>query len=728
METTNRNLKREIKDKLADDVLRGALARFGEAYPIARAKAYENVDDIEALRDSLKEMKQATVANIEAVADQFEAQSVKRGAKVFRAKDGPALKEYLLALCKDKNVKRIVKSKSMASEEIHLNHDLAAAGIHVKETDLGEWIISLAGHKPSHMVMPAIHLSRHQVADYFSKELNQDIPADIPFMVQTSRKALRDEFLQADMGISGANFGIAENGAIGLVTNEGNARLVTTMPRIHVVIIGYEKLIPTIKDTVPILRSLPRNATAQMLTSYVSMISGPVPTMVKKDGQWVEEDKELHIILFDNGRLKAAKDEKFQQIYQCVRCASCLNVCPVYQLVGGHVYGHIYAGGIGAILTAFLNSMGDFEAFNELCIGCRKCTTICPGKIDIPGLIEELRTRAVKEHGLPFAVKTVFENVISNRKLFHSLLRVASLGQKPFQSGDFIRHLPLFMAGLTKDRSLPAIADAPLRDRVNKITKKLAAPAKKVAFFSGCNIDFVFPETGESVYKVLQDLNIQVVFPEDQGCCGKPVIGMGDAETTKKIARRNIAAFEEADVDCVIAACPSCTETLHVTYAELLKDDPQWAERAKNFGHKVREFSQFVAEEYEKAGRLTGQSAGGTKVTMHDSCHMKRVLEIHEEPRKLLENAEGYELVEMKDCDKCCGMAGAFGIKYAELSAPILKQKVQNIKDSGAQVVAVGCPACMMQIGGGLDKQAPEIKVKHIADILAEGIKDDAKK
>ncbi|MDR3565058.1 MAG: LUD domain-containing protein [Negativicutes bacterium] len=727
MESANRNLKKEINEKLADQVLRDALARFGEAYPVARAKAYENVDDIEALRDSLRDMKIATVADLDAVADKFEAEATKRGAKVFRAKDGDALKEYLLNLCEAKGVKRIVKSKSMASEEIHLNHTLEKAGLHVKETDLGEWIISLAGHKPSHMVMPAIHLNRQQVADYFSKELSEDIPADIPFMVQTARVALRDEFLQADMGISGANFGIAENGAIGLVTNEGNARLVTTLPRIHVAIIGYEKLIPTIKDAVPILRSLPRNATAQLLTSYVSMISGPAPTMVKKDGKWVEEEKELHIILFDNGRLKAAKDDKFKQIYQCVRCASCLNVCPVYQLVGGHVYGHIYAGGIGAILTAFLNSMGDFEAFNELCIGCRKCTTICPGKIDIPGLIEELRTRAVKEHGLPFAVRTVFENVISNRRLFHSLLRVASLGQKPFQSGEFIRHLPLFMAGLTKDRSLPAVADSPLRDRVHKITKNPANPVKTVAFFSGCNLDFVFPETGESVYKVLQDLNIQVVFPEDQGCCGKPVIGMGDAETTKKIAKRNIAAFEEANVDYVIAACPSCTETLHVTYAELLHDDPAWAKRAETFSHKVREFSQFVAEEYEKAGRLGKESAGGTKVTLHDSCHMKRVLEIHEEPRKLLAGAAGYELVEMKDCDKCCGMAGAFGIKYAELSGPILKQKVTNIKDSGAQVVAVGCPACMMQLRGGLDKQAPEIKVKHVADILAEGI-DGAKK
>ncbi len=723
METSNRNIKREISEKLRDDVLRGALGKFGEAYPIARAKAYENVEDIEALRDSLKAMKVAAVADIEAIADKFEAEASRRGAKVFRAKDGAALKKYMLDLCQEKGVKRVVKSKSMASEEIHLNEALEKAGIHVRETDLGEWIIAIAGHKPSHMVMPAIHLNRQQCAEYFSKELKEDIPPDIPFMVQTARKTLREEFLQADMGISGANIGIAENGAICLVTNEGNARLVTTLPRVHVVIIGYEKLIPTVKDALPILRSLPRSATSQVATSYVSMISGPVPALVEKDGQWVEQDKELHIILFDNGRLKAAKDEKFKEIYQCVRCASCLNVCPVYQLVGGHVYGHIYAGGIGAILTAFFNSMGDFEKINELCIGCRKCTTVCPGKINIPGLIEELRARGVKDHGLPFSLKLLFENVISNRRLFHSLLRTAALGQKPVQSGRFIRHLPLFMAGLTEGRSLPAIADSPLRDRIHKITKKLAAPAKKVAFFSGCNMDFVYPDTGASVFKVLQDLNIAVVFPEEQSCCGKPVAGFGDVETTKKIAKRNIEAFEKAGADYIIAACPSCTETLHVTYPEILKDDPEWAERARTFAAKVKEFSQFVAGEYEQAGRLA-KKPGTTKVTFHDSCHMKRVLGIHEEPRKLLESTGTCEVVEMKDCDKCCGMAGAFGIKYAELSAPILKQKIDNIKDSGAQVVAVACPACMMQIGGGLDKQAPDIKVKHVADILAENVKD----
>ena len=720
--TQDRNLRKEIEEKLNDEVLRGALGRFAEAYTTARAKAYENVEDLDSLRESFRQMKINTVANLEAITDKFEAEATKRGVKVYRAKDGDDLKKYLIDLCQKKGVKRIAKSKSMATEEIHLNHALEEAGLHVKETDLGEWIIGIAGHRPSHMVMPAIHLSRQQCAEYFSQELHKEIPVDIPYMVQEARLNLRQEFVQADMGISGANFGIAENGAIGLVTNEGNARIVTTLPKIHVVVIGYEKLIPTIQDASYIMRMLPRNATGQLMTSYMTMVDGVTPLMVKgPDGKWVEEEREVHYILLDNGRLKAAKDPVLKESFNCLRCASCLNVCPVYTVVGGHVFGHIYAGGIGAILTAFLHGMKDFEHINEMCIGCRKCVEICPGKINIPGLIDELRARAVKEHGLPFAAKVVFENVLSNRKVFHTMLRMASIGQKPFQSGRVIRHLPLFLSGMAKDRSLPAIADAPFRDRVAKITKKIDKPVKKVAFFAGCNIDFVFPETGEAIVKVLQDLNMEVVFPMDQSCCGKPVLGMGDRDTGKNIAKRNIEAFEKVDADVLIFGCPTCAETWHETYLSIFADDPAWLARAEKLAHKVQEFAQFVAPLYAAQGRLN-KKTGATKVTYHDSCHMRRGLGIYKEQRQLLDAAKDYEFVEMKDCDKCCGMAGAFGVKYTEISMPILKNKVDNIKNSGAEIVAVGCPACMMQIQGGLDKQAPNIRVKHVAEILADEI------
>ena len=524
------------------------------------------------------------------------------------------------------------------------------------------------------------------------------------------------------MGITGANFGVAENGAIGLVTNEGNARLVTTLPRIHVVIIGYEKLIPKVKDIAKIVRLLPRNGTCQRMTSYMTMVDGPTPVIYKKDGEWVEENRKQYVILLDNGRLKAAHDPKMRQAFQCVRCASCLNVCPIWTLVGGHVYGHIYSGGIGAILTGLLGkgSMEAFGQFSDLCIGCRKCVSICPGKVPIPDLIDEFRHRNVKEKGLAFPEKMAFQHILTNRKLFHTLLRTASLAQKPVQSGKFIRHLPLFFAHLTEGRSLPAVSDKPFRDRMAELSKNNPKnPVKRVAFFSGCNLDFVFPDTAENVVKVLQDLNMEVVFPEAQSCCGKPAIGMGDRDTGKVLAKQNIEAFEKAGADVIVCACPTCAETLEKTYVEMFAEDSKWRTRVELFAAKIREFTSFVAEEYEKQGRLK-ETEGAEKVTYHDSCHMRRGLNVWKEPRALLKAAKDVDFVEMHNPDKCCGMAGAFGMRYAEISLPMLKEKLNNVKNTGASTVAVACPACMMQIGGGLDQDLPDVKVKHIADILAE--------
>ncbi|WP_196594433.1 L-lactate dehydrogenase (quinone) large subunit LdhH [Pectinatus sottacetonis] len=718
-----RNIKSEIDSKLHDPILRSNLERFSEQYPIARAKAYANVDSIEDLRDDLRDMKRYSVAHIEKLADEFQASLEKRGAKVFRAKDGDELKEQLMAICRENNVHNIVKSKSMATEEIRLNDYLEEKGLHVKETDLGEWMLSVAGQHPSHMVMPAIHLNRKQCAKFFSDELKEDIPSDIPFMVQTARKVMRKEFLKADMGISGANFGIAENGAIGLVTNEGNARIVTTLPPVHVIIIGYEKLIPKVSDASKIMRLLPRNGTGQRMVSYLTLVDGPTPIIHEKNGKLIEENKKVYAILLDNGRLKAAHDPVMKEVYQCVRCASCLNVCPIWSTVGGNVYGHIYSGGIGAILTGLLNGMDEFAQFSDLCIGCRRCTTVCPGKINIPDLIQELRNRRVAQKGLSTPEKIIFRRIMTNRKIFHSLLRAASLGQKPVKSGKFIRNLPLFFAKMTEGRSLPAIADKPFRDRAEELFKKNPTnPKMRVAFFSGCNLDFVFPETGESVVKVLQDIGAEVVYPQKQNCCGKPVVGAGDLDTARKLAKQNIKAMEETNADYIVAACPTCAETLKQTYKELFASDPVWLKRAEAMSKKVVEFTVFVEKAYAKENRLKDVQ-GMKKITYHDSCHMKRSLGIYKEPRELLNSAAGYKFVEMHGADQCCGMAGSFGMKYADLSKQLLNRKIDNIKQSGADTVAVACPACMMQIGGGLDKNAPEIKVKHIADILAENLK-----
>ena len=705
--------EKSIATALHDVNLTGALGRFSEAYRISRAQAYEGID-FEAVRDQIAQIKSSASSNFEALVDQFTQRAECRGAKVFRTADPSRVKQYVLDLAREKGVARVVKSKSMASEEIHLNAALEQAGIEVDETDLGEWIIQLAHQTPSHMVMPAIHMTKEEVAEVFSQEVEEGQAPDIPTLVKFARAKLRPRFLQAEMGITGANIAVAESGSLVIVTNEGNARLVATLPRIHVAIVGIEKLVAHVKDIRPILTALPRSATGQLLTSYVSIISGPVPNT---DGS----PKELHIILMDNHRSDMAKDPMFKEALQCIRCATCLNVCPVFRLVGGHVFGKTYTGGIGTILTAWFDELKKSEDIQGLCIQCGSCVPVCPGKIDIPGLILELRRRLVVEQGQSMTMKAIF-SVVNNRRLFHSMLRMASVAQKPFERGGFIRHLPLFLSDMTDFRSLPAVAAVPLRDTIKRIPQPKGW--EKVAFYSGCLIDFCYPEMGESLVKILNKAGIEVIFPASQTCCGAPARYSGAYEVAAQNARDNIEALLETDVSYVVSACPTCTVALTRdfidTFTSLGVTDAM--EEARQLSAKTIDFSTLVKTLVD-ARRLTfkdGEELG--KITYHDSCHLKRTLQASEEPRELLERA-GHEIAEMYECDTCCGMAGSYSLKLPQLSAPILERKLKHIRDTGAKTVVMDCPGCVMQIRGGLDRDGISIRAEHTVERLADRFK-----
>jgi len=694
--------------------LTGALGKFSEAYKVNRAKAYEGID-FEELRGRIAELKSYAASHLDLLSDLFEQNATARGATVFRTNDPAKVREYILKVAQANGVKTVVKSKSMATEEIHLNPYLEKAGIAVGETDLGEWIIQLAGQTPSHMVMPAIHMTKEQVSDLFSKEVNERLTSDIPRLVKVARDKLRPRFLEADMGISGGNIAVAETGSIVLMTNEGNARLVTSLPRIHIALVGIEKLITNYADIAPILKALPRSATAQLLTSYVSIITGPTPNT---DGSM----KDLHIILMDNRRSEMAADPKFKQALQCIRCASCLNVCPVFRLVGGHVFGKVYTGGIGTILTAWFDELKKSEDIQGLCIQCGACKDVCPGRIDIPELIMEIRRRLVQEQGLPFLQKAIY-SVVNNRRLFHGMLRAASIAGKPFTSGKFVRHLPMFLADLTDGRSLPAIASEPFRDRFKRI--KQPECTEKAAFYAGCLIDFAYPEMGEALVRILNRAGIQVIFPEEQTCCGAPARYNGAYEVAAGNAVDNIKALLAEEVTHVVSACPTCTVALDHEFIGTFESlgQTEWIPKARELAAKTIDFST-LAKKLVDEGRLTlkeGRQLG--RITYHDSCHLKRTLKVSEQPRELLLKA-GYELAEMFECDMCCGMGGSYSLKLPEISGPILQRKLKNIKETGAPLVAMDCPGCVMQIRGGFDQDGAAVTVRHTAELLAEQLED----
>jgi len=759
--------QKKVKQTLADSFLKQTLGRFADDYLVSRQKVMTD-NYFQSRQEAIKTIKSQSVARLDELISSFKSKAEQSGAVVFQAKDSQQVIDYIKGIIKRRNAKLIVKSKSMATEEIQLNQALETGRVEVCETDLGEWIIQLAGQRPSHMVMPAIHMTRRQVAELFSRQTGKSEPEDIPHLVQIARQKLRQKFLSADIGITGANLGIADTGALVIISNEGNARLVATLPDTHIVLMGYDKLVPSMNDAAAILDILPKNATGQPLTSYVTVLKGRNKTA----------NKELHIILLDNGRLSLAKDTEFSEALRCIRCGACANVCPVYQAIGGHLFGHIYVGAIGIVLTAFLGlkdkSPGMDQAAEPLksCIACGMCSQVCPAGIDIPGLIDKLRKKLFIREGTPLSQQVIF-GILSQPKLFHALLRALWLGQQPVSRGQrSIRSLPLVFSDLTKNKTLPAIARHPLRDIWKSHLTTLSNPpfspfAKggwgdlanqnagketvgnktKAAFFSGCLIDFVFPDIGQAIQKVLGQYGIEADFPLDQACCGFPAWHSGDLATARKLAEHHIRIFANPEYKYIITGCPTCALSFKRNYLELM-DDPELKRQAAMVAGKTYDFSELLVKVLLKSSSIchpelvSGSnemlkqvqhdtrepilrsrndmiSTEPINITFHDSCHMRRSLGIFREPRQLLNSAPGYKLVEMKYPDRCCGQGGSYSLKYPGISDAIMDRKLKDIIDTQADMVVTACPGCLMQIQGGLEKQGSKVVVKHIAQMLA---------
>src|SRR5512136_2077882 len=341
----------------------------------------------EVLRQAGHEIRLQAINHLDTYLAQLEEQVTRAGGHVHWARDAAEARSIVLALAREHHVKRVVKAKSMASEEINLNHALAEAGIQVLETDLGEYIVQLAGEMPSHIIVPAVHLTKEGIADLFHEKLGVEAPPEPTVLTAIARARLREEFLAADMGLSGANFMVAETGTIVLVTNEGNGRMCTTLPPVHVAIAGIDKVVPDMQSLTVLLKLLARSATGQKISTYTSFIHGPRQSTEENGPQ------EFHLILLDNGRTRILQDEVTRETMLCIRCGACLNVCPVYNHVGGHAYGWVYSGPIGAILSPQLLGTKVARELPFASSLCGACADICPVKIPIPSILLQLRHR-----------------------------------------------------------------------------------------------------------------------------------------------------------------------------------------------------------------------------------------------------------------------------------------------------------------------------------------------
>ncbi|MBI5906128.1 MAG: iron-sulfur cluster-binding protein [Deltaproteobacteria bacterium] len=375
---------------MGDDALRAAMKHATGTFGSKRAEAFAPVEDVEGLRDRASAIRERVLSDLSGYVDRFVAAATRAGATVHRAVDASAAREIIAKILAGRGAKRIVKGKSMVSEEVELNAHLEAAGMEVVETDLGEYIIQMEGETPSHIIVPAIHKNRRQVGKLFAERLGVPYSDDPQVLTKIAREALREKFLSADAGISGANFAAAETGSLILFTNEGNGRMVTTVPPLHVAILSIEKMIPSLADLPDFIRLLPRSATGQPITSYVSVITGP-----RKAGD-ATGAKELHIVLLDNGRTEILAGES-RDILKCIRCGACMNVCPVYRTVGGHSYGWTYPGPMGLILTALLTGMANSHPVVDASTLCGACVEVCPVRVPLVDLILQLRRRKVRE-------------------------------------------------------------------------------------------------------------------------------------------------------------------------------------------------------------------------------------------------------------------------------------------------------------------------------------------
>lgn len=731
-----------------------------------RYETYGATDDLEALRVEARSIKEAAVDRLPDLIDTVREAVEANGGTVYVADDAADANAYVADVVEtrtdangvagDDGMPSVVKSKSMTTEEIDLNDALEANGIAVTETDLGEWVLQVADDTPSHIVGPAMHISREEIAELFNETFDPDEPLETAEeLTRFARDHLWEHIRDADVGITGANFVVADTGTITLITNEGNARKCAVTPDTHVAVAGVEKLIPTLSDLEPFVDIIAKSATGQPISQYVTMLSPPTdsPTVnfdapeesITSGGTSTDEaaaanshagKRDFHLVLLDNGRMEMREDDQLRETLYCIRCGACSNSCTNFHAVGGHGFGgETYSGGIATGWEAGVHGRESAAEFNDLCTGCSRCVDACPVKIDIPWINTVVRDR-VNRSGEPDAYDFLVDGLTPDReegdidygkRFFGNIGTVAKAASATapvsnwLTDADPVRGLLERTLGIDRRRDLPSFertslvdwfrnrggADASKR-RADRAGSRGVAIDREVVLYPDVYTNYVDTDRGRAAVRTLEALGIPVSVPNLPES-GRAALSQGMIATADRQASRLYAALAE-DIDAgrdVVVIEPSDLAAIHREYERLLPEES--FERLRSNSYEICEYVYGLLENgADPAALSTGD--GDESVAYHSHCQ-QRTLDLEAPTVAVLERC-GYA-PEPSDAE-CCGMAGSFGYKrdYYELSMEVGKRLATQVEDAPT-VVASGT-SCGDQLETLLEREVP-----HPIELLA---------
>ena len=686
MPESRAHFSRRVNKALDDPKLQQALIGAMTGLRGRRNTAFESFD-FKKGRADLKRRRKANLDRLPELLEQFTDRLAAVGGVVHLAKDAAEARDMIGQLCWNAGSglpagKRMVvtKSKSMATEEIGLNDYLEGLGMEVVETDLGERMVQLTHTHPSHLIAPAIHLTKEDAANVFGTE-----PTVEAIQIH-ARESLRQKFIDATVGISGANMAIAETGTIVLVTNEGNADLTTTLPPVHIALFGIDKLVATLDDAVAVLRMLPRSGTGQIISSYVNWITGPSRSADIEQSLTigVHGPREMHCVILDNGREKMLDDPIFRDALTCIRCGACSNACPPFMAVSGHQFGYIYNGPIGLVLTPFHHGLDTADLPNTLCVQCNACQEICPVDIPLPRQILEHRRAGRK----------------SLRKK-----SVVGLWKRPKLADRVLRTTAPF-TGLVP--GTPRLAQTPYRDRV----QPSRVDGEPLTIFASCLADRAWPQSAVALERIASAAGFQVGFPKAQWCCGLIAANAGDFEAGAELSSELAAVLRDSK-GLIVTPSASC-------FGAFTIDAPDWgAVPDEGLRSRMRDSTRFMLELLQSQPDLVDPARMSLKIAYHDSCQTLRQLGLKSEPRRVLELA-GYEVVDLPDIANCCGFGGTFSLEWPRVAERLAEWKLSAIAKTGCEVVASDNPGCLMHIAAAARKRGMKLRIAHVLELVAE--------